>query len=160
MYMNPISLIVTHDSLMVSDLTPQTKISPSTQPQMLWSDHNLQSSIFNTEPDFKEQTNVMYVLEVSKKLLGVEPESFVQPAVPRIFLSHLPYSQIPKGGKSSTFLGIKYFFYRMFDYLAALKGRVSLPILFQAVVKSGYIAIEETIKDLLIWWEHRHNDDI
>ena len=42
------------------------------------------------------------------------------------------------------------------DYLLTLKGRVSLPIFAH-----GYLQeVEKHIKDLVTWWEHRHNDDL
>ena len=104
------------------------------------------------EPDFKEQTDVVCFLEASKKMFGVEPENFVQPAEPRLFLSHLPYFRVPKGGKVIYLFRDQkdalFSMYRMFDSIAALKGRVSLAIFSQAIIKSG--RIEETIKDLLI----------
>ena len=40
----------------------------------------------------------------------------------------------------------------------ALKGWVSLEVFAQTIFQSGQI--EQAMKDLLVWWEHRHDDDI
>jgi hypothetical protein len=46
--------------------------------------------------------------------------------------------------------------YRFLDSHLSLKGRVSLPIFAGVWIQS----VEHRLKDLLMWWEHCHDDDL
>ena len=50
--------------------------------------------------------------------------------------------------------------YCFHDSFLSLKGRVSLPIFAKYVVVNGALAPKERLQDLLVWWEHRHSDDV
>ena len=113
------------------------------------------------EPEFDDQMrDVVCVIEASQRLFGIEPGAHRQPAQPRIFATHLPYSFVPTGGKNI------YCFrepkdaavsaYHFYDSVLSLKGRVSLAIFAQVYLKP----VEKHIRDLLLWWEHRRDDDL
>ena len=54
-----------------------------------------------------------------------------------------------------------YSFYRFLDTLMILRGRVSLPIFANTIMKSGdYGDVAVVLNDLLVWWEHRNDDDV
>ena len=112
------------------------------------------------EPDFENQLDVMCMLDISETLFGVNPATMVQPASPRLYTTHLPYPLVPEGGKRIfSFRDQKdavVSAYHFFDSGLALKGRVSLPIFAQAYVQQ----VEKHIQDLVMWWEHRHDDDV
>ena len=114
------------------------------------------------EPDFEEQEDVIAWIEKSQELFGVDPDAKPQPAEPRIFLSHLPYIRVPKGRKVIyCFRDQKDVLYSLFwfaDGMFALRGRVTLPIFAQHMIARG--SIDKALNDLLVWWEHRHDDNI
>ena len=114
------------------------------------------------EPDFEEQEDVTVWIEKSQQFFGVDPNTKLQPAEPRVFWSHLLYELVPKGGKLIyCFRDQKDALYSLFwfyDGMFALRGRVPLPIFAQHVIASGFI--EKTLNNLLVWWEHRHDDNI
>ena len=112
------------------------------------------------EPDFEYQTNVITWIEEAERAYNVDPATMQQPASPRILATHLPYPLVPKGGK------IIYCFREQKDALVSayhylnsffsLKGRVSLSNLALSVMQQ----VEKNLNDLLLWWEHRHDDEI
>ena len=112
------------------------------------------------EPDFEDQLDVMGMIEMSEKVLGVAPGTRPQPTNPRIFGTHLPYPLVPNGGKRIfSFRSQKDAMvsaYHFFGSVLALKGRVALPIFARAYVQQ----VEKHIQDLVMWWEHRHDDDV
>ena len=112
------------------------------------------------EPDFDDQMDVIGMLEMSEKIFGVDPNAKPQPATPRIFGSHLPYPLVPEGGKRVfSFRNQKdavVSAYHFFDSGLALKGRVALPIFARVYLQQ----MEKHIQDLVMWWEHRHDQDV
>ena len=116
------------------------------------------------EPDFEDQFEVMMWVERSR-MFGVDPDTMTQPAEPRIFFSHLPYDRVPKGGKMIYCFRDQgdalYSLYRFLDALYLLRGRVSLPIFANTVIKSGdYGGVAVVLNELLVWWEHRNDADV
>ena len=114
------------------------------------------------EPGFKDQVpDVVCFIDLSMKVFQVDPHDCIQPAHPRVYVTHLPYDLLPKGGKLIYVFrdqkDVLYSLYRMVDSDAALKGRVSLPIFSHATIKGG--EIEKNMKHLLKWWEHRNDAD-
>ena len=112
------------------------------------------------EPDFEDQLEVIYVLEISEKITGVKPGDCKQPEKPRIYATHMPYHLLPSGGKLMfSFRDQKDAMmsaYHFFDSQLILKGRVSLSVFGQI-----YLAqVEKHIRDLLVWWEHRHDPNV
>ena len=57
-----------------------------------------QIRMHGAEPDFDEQSEVFSWIEVTEKVLGVDPAVRPQPAKPRIFNTHLFYPSVPLGG--------------------------------------------------------------
>lgn len=84
----------------------------------------------------------------------------LQPAEPYIFATHLPYPLVPKGGRTiHCFRDQKDVLVSTYHYLnslLSLKGRVSLNMFAQVWCPQ----VEMTLKDLLKWWDHRHDDDV
>ena len=113
------------------------------------------------ELDFKSQDFVVTWIEVTEKILGIEPAAKPQPAKPHIFITHHLYHLVPIGGRRiCCFRDQKdaaISAYHFFDSLLSLKGRVCLPIFAKFWVET---TLEHRLKDLLIWWEHRHDDDL
>ena len=116
------------------------------------------------EPDFDEQNDVITWIENSNHFFGLDPDEHAkkQPAGIRIFKSHLPYPAVPKGGKMIYCFRDQsdalYSAYKFTDSVMVLKGRVSLPVFANAAVDNHFV--EFPIKDLLTWWEHRHDPDV
>ena len=115
------------------------------------------------EPDFEDQNDVIgliELLEISKKT-GRKLAALEQPAKPRIFAIHHRHEFVPKGGR------IIYCFrdqkdavlshYHFLNTLVSLRGRVSLSIFSQYFMLEK---VELNLRDLLVWWEHRHNSDL
>ena len=115
------------------------------------------------EPDFKEQEEVVAWIERSQALYGEDPNTKLQPAEPRLFFSHLPYNRVPKGGKLiycyRNLEDAMYFLYRFMDSIWSLQGRVSLLVFVNTLIDDLDI-IALVLNDLLVWWEHRHDDDV
>ena len=114
-------------------------------------------------PDFVEQIpDVATWIEYSKKLFNIDPNTAVQSAVPRIFFTHLPYTNVPKGGKLIYCFRDQtdalYSFYVFINTMAALNDRVSLPIFADYFQKLQWT--RKHFQDLLVWWEHRHDPDV
>ena len=87
------------------------------------------------EPDFEDQLDITHPFEQSEKLLGVKPEDSQQPAKPRLYVTHKPYTLLPKMGKRIVcFRDQKDAFvsaYHFIDSLDLLKERVSLSVFAQ-----------------------------
>ena len=114
------------------------------------------------EPDFEEQEDVIGWIERGKSWLGKDPNTNPQPAEPRVICSHLSYNVVPKGRKliycfrdQKDALLSKFFF---LGGLLSFRGRVSLSIFAQAAIASG--EVERVLNDLIVWWEHRHDDNV
>ena len=94
---------------------------------------------------------------------NVNPDTVVQPAVPRIYCTHHVYEAAPKGGKliycfrdqKDALLS----YYHFLDSMAALKGRVSLAVFAEFFTKQVPWTANN-LRDLLVWWEHRHDKDV
>ena len=121
------------------------------------------ATTYDQEPDFDDQNDVIgliELLEIAAKT-GKKLASLEQPAKPRVFAIHHPYEFVPKGGK------IIYCFrdqkdailsnYHFFNLLVSLRGRVSLPVFTQHLMLER---VELYLKDLLVWWDHRHDDNL
>ena len=117
-----------------------------------------------TEPDFDEQNDVITWIEQSKHLFDQDPDEHAkkQPTGIRIFKSHLPYPAVPKGGKMIYCFRDRgdalYSAYKFTDSVMLLKGRVSLQVFVNRAIAKQLI--ENAIKDLLTWWEHRNDADV
>ena len=114
------------------------------------------------EPDFENQTpDVTIFLDFVPP--GINPDTMVQPGKWRIFLTHHEYDTIPKGGKLIfCFRDPKdtlYSNYPFQDYMLALKGRVSLNVFAEFYTKIVQ-RTAHSMRDLLVWWEHRHDKDV
>ena len=125
--------------------------------------HQLRTS--GAEPDFEEFDKVITFLEVPLSVNGspVDPQTVVQPAEPRIFYSHVSYEKLPKGGKIIHCVrDPKDVFYSLLTYLDTLlllKGRVPMPVFFELMESKGHYTAD-SLKDLVQWWEHRHDRDV
>ena len=112
------------------------------------------------EPDFEDRMEVIYVLEVSEKVTGVKPEDCKQPAKPRIYATHIPYSLLPTGGRlifcfrdqKDALISAFHFF----NSQLILKGRVSLSVFGQIYLSH----VEKHIQELMVWWEHRNDPNV
>ena len=114
------------------------------------------------EPDFDDQDKVVIWMEKAVQWFSLDPNTTEQPAEPRLFKTHLPYSAIPAGGKMIyCFRDLKdviISFYHFMDTMIALRGRVALPVFVQAMIKLDYLV--KQLEDLLVWWDHRHDDNV
>ena len=113
------------------------------------------------EPDFDDQNDVIgliELLEIAAKT-GKKLESLEQPAKPP-FTTHT--SSFQREGKSFTALEIKRMQFcpitTFLIYLSHSEGaRVSLPVFTQHLMLER---VELYLKDLLVWWDHRHDDNL
>ena len=112
------------------------------------------------EPDFEDQFDVVGWIEASERAFGVDMSTKPQAAKPRVFLTHLPYAQIPAGGKrvycfrnQKDMVVSAYYF---LDSVLLLNGRVSMPVFATAILQR----VKNNLNDLLLWWEHRHDDNV
>ena len=118
------------------------------------------------EPDFNRLEDVIANIEHEESWLGENPNSKPQPALPRIFESHLPHARLPKGGKIIYCFrdqkDVVYSLYWHLDDLQLFRGRVSLSVFAQAITENTglIINVADVLRDLVIWWEHRHDDNI
>ena len=112
------------------------------------------------EPDFDDQDKLVVWMEKGVDWYGLDPNTTPQPAEPRLFKSHLPYGDIPAGGKMIyCFRDLKdvvVSFYHFQNTMLALRGRVSLPIFAQSRIQ----VIAKALENLLAWWDHRHDDNV
>ena len=128
---------------------------------MTWVSHVChQIRMKGQEPDFEDQLEVVCFIEAHEKLYGQKPEDQIQPANPRIYATHMPYSLIPDGGRRIfSFRDPKDAMistYHFMNSFVALKGRVALPMFAHVSLQH----IEKQLNDLLIWWEHRNDKDL
>ena len=116
------------------------------------------------EPDFDEQNDVITWIEYSKHLFNLDPDehSMKQPPGIRIFKSHLPYPAVPKGGKMIYCFRDQsdalYSAYKFVNSMLCLKGRVTLSVFANGAIMNH--SVENAYRDLLTWWEHRHDKDV
>ena len=111
------------------------------------------------EPDFEDQLQVITWIEASERVHGIDPASKPQPASPHIFVTHLPFPLLPSGGKKiycfreqkDAVLSAYYFY----DSKFSLRGRVSMSIFADVFLERT----ERHLNELLLWWEHRHEND-
>ena len=116
------------------------------------------------EPDFNEQIpDVTTILDLSLFYLNLDPNAMVQPAEPRVFLTHYSYHAVPKGGKMIYIFREQkdafYSWYQFLDTEIVLKGRVSMPVFVEVFMNNAHWTANN-MRNLLIWWEHRHDDDV
>ena len=122
------------------------------------------------EPDFEDQYEVMQYVEGGKSLVGgmLNPNNKPQPARPHIFHTHLPYEFVPRKCKlifcyrdpkdvvvsMHHFINSQYF----------LRGRVSLTLFAEMYLSQqilvNSLSIQQAIKNLVYWWEHRNDPNI
>ena len=115
------------------------------------------------KPDFVEQIpDVATWIEYSKKLFNIDPNTTVQSADPRIFFTHLPYADIPKGGKLiycfRDQMDAFYSYYVFINTMAVLKNRVSLSVFADYFQRLQWT--RKHFEDLLVWWEHRNDSNV
>ena len=105
------------------------------------------------EPNFENQ------IEVFNHIGGLKTDS-KQPVAPYIHMTQVPYPFVPDGGRRIfSFRELKDVVvsaYHFIDSFLALKGRVSLPIFAHAYLET----IESHLNDLLMWWEHRNDENM
>ena len=122
--------------------------------------HQLRTN--GAEPDFEDQDQVVIWMEKGVQWFGLDPNTTKQPAEPRLFKTHLPYPAIPAGGKMiycfRDHKDVMVSAYHFMDTIIALRGRVALPVFAQALVKQD--ALVKLLEDLLVWWNHRHDDNV
>ena len=112
------------------------------------------------EPDFEDQMDVLTWIEGSEKLFGVDPATKKQPAKPYLFFTHLTYPMVPPGGRkiycfrNQTDAIVSAYYY--FNSALSLNGRVSLSVFALSRLEE----VETRLNDLLLWWGHRHDDDL
>ena len=112
------------------------------------------------EPDFEDQTEVIGWIEASKKMFGIDLATQQQPARPRIFITHLPYSLVPVGGRrihcfrSQKDAVISAYLY--YNSVLLLNDRVSLSVFAHIWLQQ----VEKCLNELTLWWEHRHDDNV
>ena len=117
------------------------------------------------EPDFDNQIpDVTFLLEMTGgPFFKIDPNTMVQPAEPRIYLTHHLYERVPKGGKLIyCFRDQKdalYSYYPFIDSLELLKGRVSLPVFVEFYINTQHWTADN-LRSLLVWWEHRRDEDV
>eukprot|EP00731_Ephydatia_muelleri_P021471 Em0014g62a len=117
------------------------------------------------EPDFENQVpDVTTLLEMTgSPVLPIDLNTMVQPAEPRIYCTHHLYERVPKGGKLIyCFRDQKdalFSFYPFVDSMMALKGRVSLPVFIEHCTNNMHWTANN-LRNLLAWWEHRHDADV
>lgn len=115
------------------------------------------------EPDFDEQTKVVYWLDANKKKYGIDPDDVVQPAKPRLFVSNFTsYDKVPKSRRMiyvfRDAMDALYSEYRMRDSLFMLRGRVSFGVYAKLILDRG--KVRQKFEDLVIWWGKRHQEDV
>ena len=112
------------------------------------------------EPDFGDQFDVVGWIEASERVFGVDMLTKPQAAKPRVFLTHLPYSLVPVGGKcvycfrnqKDVVVSAYYFL----DSALLLKGRISMSVFANAFLQR----VKNNLNDLLLWWERRRDADV
>ena len=119
-----------------------------------------QLRMHGAEPDFDNQTDVVTWIELAEKRYGIDPATMSQPAKPYILATHLPYPLVPKRGKLIYCYreqkDVLMSAYHYLDSLLALKGRVNVNTFAQV----WYHQVEKNLEDLLMWWEHRHDENV
>ena len=113
------------------------------------------------EPDFEDQLDIVGWIEGEKLLDITDISTWKQPAKPRIFITHLQYPLVPVGGRrihcfrdpKDSILSDYYFQ----DMLISLRGRVSLSVFARFSLEE---MLERRLNNLLLWWEHRHDNDV
>ena len=115
------------------------------------------------EPDFENQMPDVTILLEFAPLFKINPDTMVQPAEPRIYCTHHAYETAPKGGKLIYCVRDQkdsmYSFYQFLNSMALLKGRVSLAVFTEFYTKKVQWTANN-LRDMLVWWEHRHDKDV
>ena len=115
------------------------------------------------EPDFENQVPDVTIVLDTVDTFGINPDAMVQPAEPRIYCTHHKYATTPKGGKLIYCFrdqkDVLFSYYPFFDSFVFLKGRVSLAVFAEYLTKHLQWTAN-TMRDLLVWWEHRHDKDV
>ena len=112
------------------------------------------------EPDFEDQIDVLTWIEGSEHLFRIDPAAKKQPAKPHIFFTHLTFPIRPAGGRQvycfrdQADAVVSAYYY--FNSGLLLRSRVSLSVFAQTRLEE----VEKRLRDLVLWWEHRHDDDI
>ena len=119
-----------------------------------------------TEPDFDDQDKVVVWMEKGVDWFGLDPNTAPQPAEPRLFKSHLPYGgAITAGGK------MIYCFRDLKDVMVSAYHFVNTQLVLHGCMSQSanillkfwhlvYIVVVEMLETLLVWWDHRHNDNV
>ena len=112
------------------------------------------------EPNFENQAEVISHLYGHDKMFRVKSDDQKQPARPYIYVTQMLYAFVPEGGKRIFSFrepkDVVVSAYHFMDSFLALKGRVTLPIFAQAYIQM----IENQLKDLMMWWEHRNDKNM
>ena len=113
------------------------------------------------EPDFEDQLDVITWIEASERVYGYKPADKPQPARPHVFVTHLPCSLVPAGGKliycfrdpKDALLSA----YHFYDSKLSLRNRVCMEVFADTFIP---LEVEKHLRDLLMWWERRHDDSV
>ena len=122
--------------------------------------HQLRTN--GAEPDFEDQDMVVIWMDKAVQCYGLDPSTTKQPTEPRLFKTHLPYPAIPAGGKMiycfRELKDVLVSHYHFLNTMYVLHGRVALHIFAQYGVEHGIIV--KWLEDLLVWWDHRHDNNV
>ena len=107
-----------------------------------------------SDPDFDDQGKVV-------SLFGRKIE---HPADPRIFITHMSCSKLPRGGRIITCFrdpkDMVLSAYRFFKSMIVLKGRVAPNLIYTYLLEDMGLVKNRYAEKLLYCWEHRHDPDM
>eukprot|EP00746_Dinoflagellata_sp_MGD_P127643 gnl/MRDRNA2_/MRDRNA2_62164_c0_seq1.p1 gnl/MRDRNA2_/MRDRNA2_62164_c0~~gnl/MRDRNA2_/MRDRNA2_62164_c0_seq1.p1 ORF type:complete len:428 (+),score=87.83 gnl/MRDRNA2_/MRDRNA2_62164_c0_seq1:117-1400(+) len=118
-------------------------------------------------PDFDDQMDVMNWLECGYGIYGSDADAEHPDGPIRVIKSHLPYAGLPSGTKKIYVFRdlhdkVYSLYWFMLPYLG-LSGRVTMAAYFDAYFahdKGKPSKMEEWLRDLVDWWNHRHDPDV